>query len=130
MSLRLLIDMNLSPAWVPVLQEAGFDAVHWSVVGEANAVDQTLFAWARENSHMVFTHDLDFGAMLALTGAMAPSVFQIRAEDVSPEVLGPRAIAALRRFESELAAGALVVVDEARDRVRVLPLMANSSLPI
>lgn len=26
MSLRLLIDMNLSPDWVPVLQEAGFDA--------------------------------------------------------------------------------------------------------
>ena len=29
MSLRLLIDMNLSPAWAPVLRDAGFEATHW-----------------------------------------------------------------------------------------------------
>ena len=125
MTLRLLIDMNLSPAWVQTLNTAGFEAVHWSSIGRPDATDQVLFAWARENGHAVFTHDLDFGAMLALTGATSPSVFQIRTEDVSPEALGVRAVAALRRFSDELAAGALIVVDEGRDRVRVLPLMAN-----
>jgi len=60
--------------------------------------------------------------MLALTGAESPSVFQIRSDDVTPEVLGPQAVSAPRRFEAELTAGALVVVDENRDRVRVLPL--------
>lgn len=120
--MRLLVDMNLSPAWVVVLESAGFSAIHWSAVGPPNASDAAIFAWARDNGCVVFTHDLDFGAMLAVTGAEAPSVFQIRTEDVSPEVLGTRATSLLTRFASELAAGALIVVDEGRDRIRMLPL--------
>lgn len=122
MSLRLLVDMNLSPAWIPALNAAGFAAVHWSDVGRPDAADRILFAWARQNGHVVFTHDLDFGAMLALTGGRSPSVFQIRTQDVSPDHLAPRAVAILRRFRDELTAGALVVVDENRDRLRLLPL--------
>jgi predicted nuclease of predicted toxin-antitoxin system len=60
--------------------------------------------------------------MLAANQAQAPSVFQIRMQDVSPESLGPRAIALLHRFTAELESGALIVVDERRDRVRILPL--------
>jgi hypothetical protein len=30
--------------------------------------------WAIANSYAVFTHDLDFGTMLALSGADGPSV--------------------------------------------------------
>jgi len=119
---KLLLDMNLSPAWVSVLIDAGFEAVHWSQIGVANATDQTLFGWARENGAVVFTHDLDFGTLLALTGAEAPSVFQIRTQDVTPQALGSRAIELLRRFDAELASGSLIVADELRERVRLLPL--------
>lgn len=121
--MKLLIDMNLSPAWVPVLRDAGFEAVHWSGIGKGDAPDLELFAWARDHGHIVFTHDLDFGAMLALTGAESPSVFQVRTQDVTPAVLAPRAIGLLRRFEAELEAGALIVADELRERVRLLPLV-------
>ncbi len=120
--MKLLVDMNLSPEWVTVLQRAGFEAVHWSSVGKSNAPDRELFDWARSNSHIVFTHDLDFGAMLAITKAESPSVFQIRTQDVAPATLAPRAITLLKRFEADLLAGALVVVDELRERVRLLPL--------
>jgi predicted nuclease of predicted toxin-antitoxin system len=34
--------------------------------------------YAAVNGYTVFTHDLDFGAMLAKTGAKKPSVIQIR----------------------------------------------------
>jgi predicted nuclease of predicted toxin-antitoxin system len=122
MTLRLLIDMNLSPSWVEVLLEAGFEASHWYRIGAPNAPDSELFASARENKYIVFTHDLDFGALLAATGAESPSVFQIRTDDVSPDALAPRAIDLLRRFTPQLSAGALVVVDEMRERVRILPL--------
>jgi predicted nuclease of predicted toxin-antitoxin system len=41
-------------------------------------------AWARENPYIVFTNDLDYGALLVATAAASPSVIQIRAEDIRP----------------------------------------------
>ncbi len=121
--MKILLEINLSPAWGPVLQQAGFEALHWSTLGAADAPDVELFSWAREQGAIVFTHDMDFGTLLALTGAEAPSVFQIRTYDVTPAVLGNRAIELLRRFESQLNDGALVVADELKERVRLLPLV-------
>jgi predicted nuclease of predicted toxin-antitoxin system len=72
--------------------------------------------------HVVFTHDLDFGAILALTHSDGPSVLQVRGQEVLPEDISPLVIAALRQHEPALAAGAIVVVDKRKARVRVLPL--------
>lgn len=121
--MKLLVDMNLSPTWVTSLEAGGFEAIHWSKVGQPDAPDSQLFAWARQHEYIIFTHDLDFGAMLALTGVGLPSVFQIRTQDVSPAVLAHRAVVLLRRFEVELKVGALIVADELRERVRLLPLV-------
>jgi predicted nuclease of predicted toxin-antitoxin system len=122
MSVKLLVDMNLSPAWVNELAGHGWSAVHWSSVGSLTADDATIMAWARANEYVVFTHDLDFGTMLALTHATGPSVLQLRGQDVLPEDVAPLVIAALRQYEASLAAGALVVVDLRKNRVRVLPI--------
>ena len=75
---RLLVDMNLSTEWIPLLRAAGHEAVHWSEVGDPRAPDTVLMQWAIANSYAVFTHDLDFGTMLALSGADGPSVLQVR----------------------------------------------------
>lgn len=37
-------------------------------------------AWALTNDYIVFTHDLDFGTLLAITQADAPSVIQVRSQ--------------------------------------------------
>ncbi len=79
-------------------------------------------AWALANAHVVSTHDLDFGTMLALTHAAGPSVLQVRGQNVLPDDIGPLVIAALRQHDAALSAGALVVVDVKKSRVRVLPL--------
>jgi predicted nuclease of predicted toxin-antitoxin system len=63
--MKVLLDMSLSPSWVPLLIEAGFDAVHWIELGAVNALDAELFDWARYNEAIIFTHDLDFGTLLA-----------------------------------------------------------------
>ena len=55
MNLRILVDMNLSPTWVEVLQKAGFSACHWYQLGAPNAPDSELFSWARTNEHIIFT---------------------------------------------------------------------------
>jgi predicted nuclease of predicted toxin-antitoxin system len=121
MSVKVLIDLNLTPDWVPVLQRHGWSAVHWSTVGDRRAPDRTIMDWAVANGHIVFTHDLDFGTALALTHATGPSVLQVRAQDVLPDHLERVVVAALRQHDADLAAGALVVVDESKSRVRVLP---------
>ncbi len=71
---------------------------------------------------MVLTHDLDFGAILAATHGDKPSVVQIRAEDVSPDVTGAKVITALRQMRDELEQGGLITVDSNRTRLRVLRL--------
>jgi len=121
MTIKLVIDMNLSPEWVEVLLSRGWQAAHWSNVGNSRAPDAQIMEWAARNECVVFTHDLDFGAALALTHASAPSVFQIRGKNVLPEDIADKVVATLHRYESELATGALVVFEENRARVRVLP---------
>ena len=120
--MRLLVDMNLSPRWVDLLAAAGIEAAHWSSLGAANAPDPLIMAYARAHDFVVLTHDLDFGTALALTGASRPSVFQIRGRRVLPEQVGALVLTVLERYRSELELGALVVVDEQKTRVRILPL--------
>lgn len=124
--MKLLVDMNLSPRWVGALADAGIEAVHWSMLGAMNAPDPVIMAYAKDNDYVVLTHDLDFGAMLAATHGEKPSVVQIRAEDVSPDVIGTQVVAALRQMASELEEGALLTVDPNRTRLRVLPLQPRS----
>jgi predicted nuclease of predicted toxin-antitoxin system len=71
---------------------------------------------------VIFTHDLDFGSILANTRRRRPSVIQARVEDLSPEMLGPTMLRVLRQFTSELKSGAIVTVLPDRNRVRLLPL--------
>lgn len=120
--MKLVIDVNLSPVWVAFLHEAGHDAVHWSDVGALRASDRQIMTWAREHGRTVFTHDLDFAALLAATQARAPSVLQIRAQDTLPDAMGAAVVQALRQFAQVLGEGAIVSVDLSRARVRVLPL--------
>jgi len=124
--MKLLVDMNLSPQWLAVLRGAGWDSVHWSQVGMPDATDQEILAYAAANDCVVLTHDLDFGAILAVTHGKKPSVAQIRSENISVEAVGDRIIAALRLAEAELQAGALLTVEPDRTRLRLLPLRRGS----
>jgi predicted nuclease of predicted toxin-antitoxin system len=94
--IRLVVDVSLSPDWVDVFVRHGWPAVHWSTVGDPRANDRTVMAWARENGHALFTHDLDFGTLLALTRASGPSVVQLRAHDVLPSRLEQMVVKAIR----------------------------------
>ena len=120
--MRILVDMNLSPSWVPALERHGWSAVHWADVGDPRAADRVIMDWAADHGYVVFTHDMDFGTMLALSHEGTPSVLQIRAQDVLPIHLERTVLAALAQHEVDLSSGALVVVDETRSRVRVLPI--------
>ncbi len=120
--MKILIDMNLSPIWVPLLEKSGCKAVHWSHIGMPNAPDSEILEYARINRFTVFTHDLDFGSLLAATNAKCPSVIQVRTQDVTPESIGQLVITAIFMFQHYLENGALITVDEKKMRARILPL--------
>lgn len=120
--MKLVVDIGLSPGWVELFQEHGYEAVHWSEVGDPRAPDTVIMAWAREHGHIVFAHDLDFSRILALTRASGPSVFQVRTEDVLPSGIGAFVVRALQQHGEALRAGAIVVLDATSARARILPI--------
>lgn len=120
--MKIVVDMNLTPRWVEALRGAGIDADHWVDLGLPTAVDREIFEHALKTGAIVLTHDLDFGAILAVTKGRGPSVVQIRAEDTSPESLGGIVIATLRQRADDLLIGALITIDPRRVRVSLLPL--------
>lgn len=82
-----------------------------------------LMAWAIEHDHVVLANDLDFTALLASSGAAGPSVIQLRAQNLLPEAVGKIVVHVLNEHEVAFEQGAFVTVDEAKARVRILPLL-------
>lgn len=120
--IKVLIDVNLAPAWTEVLAANRIEAVHWSTIGDPRADDEELLRYARKHGYVVFTHDLDFGTLLALTRARGPSVVQVRTQNVLPVAIGNLVVRVLTEHGASLEAGALVTVDERAARVRILPI--------
>jgi predicted nuclease of predicted toxin-antitoxin system len=81
--------------------------------------------YAAANDYVVLTHDLDFGAILAIAHGRKPSVVQIRSGDVSPETIAKQSLAALHYVQSELESGALLTIEPERTRLRLLPLRTD-----
>ena len=119
---KILIDMNLSPTWAPFLNQNGLSAVHWSALGSASATDSEIMAYAAANDLVVFTHDLDFGTLLASRKVTGPSVLQIRAQDLLPDAVGSVVLKTLREVRQHLETGALVTIEPGRHRIRILPI--------
>ncbi len=120
--MKLVFDMNLTPNWVTWLSDRGIDAVHWDSIGEREAPDEEIMTWAASESRIVVTNDLDFGQILALTHAKGPSVVLIRGPKVLPSQVGDVVVRVFATYAQELEQGALIVIDEVRQRVRLLPL--------
>jgi predicted nuclease of predicted toxin-antitoxin system len=120
--MKIIIDMNLSPEWALILAEAGHTAIHWSSVGLPGASDREILAWARQRGEVVFTHDLDFGAILAATDADSPSVIQVRTNAPTPQHCARLVLDAIAGYADALETGALISIDEYRARVRILPI--------
>ncbi len=120
--MKILLDMNISSVWEKFLNDAGYNSIHWSKVGNIRAKDTVIMDWARINGYVVFTHDLDFGALLYSTNAKAPSVIQLRMANILPSKAGSIVLEALKTGMKELSEGALVTIAPKRHRINILPL--------
>ena len=119
--MRILIDMNLSPQWKEYLRNHSIDAVHWSEVGTGKEPDSVIMEYARVNNFVLLSHDLDFGALLAHSNEKGPSVIQVRLHNIVPKQFGKELVEILKQTEESLKEGVLIVVDENKRRMRMLP---------
>ena len=123
MSLRLLLDANLSRRLTRDLSEAGHDVVHVGDVDLLHASDDEIFDWCAPRDRVVVTADTDFPMLLALRRAESPSVVLLRdVADLPPEAHAALLIANLPNVEETLADGAVVSLSPTSVRIRDLPI--------
>ena len=120
--MKILLDMNLSPEWEGYFRKNNVEAIHWSKLGNSKASDSEIFNYARTNGFIIFTHDLDFSAMLAHSNSDGPSVIQIRNQNILPETSGKSILSVLESYKELLKQGVLIVIEEFHHRIRILPL--------
>jgi predicted nuclease of predicted toxin-antitoxin system len=120
--LKVIVDVNLSAVWVQYLQGRGHEARHWSEIGEHNAKDSVIMAYALENDAIILTGDMDFAEIHAFENSVKPSVIQIRAKDLLPITQGSLVARALTIGASDLEIGAVVTIKGTRMRIAKLPI--------
>lgn len=121
--MRFLIDASMSPVVVQELRRAGHDAVHVGEVLRLDAPDADILEYAARDARVLVAADTDFGDLLAARQGTEPSVVLFhRQAGRRPREQAALLLANLPAVESDLAAGAVVVIEERRLRVRALPI--------
>ena len=122
MPLQILADMNISPLTVNALQQAGWDARRVSAPLSEDASDEAILAHAAKTDQIVCTQDLDFSALLAVSGRAQPSLITLRLSNPSPQIVTDRLLDVLPAVTKDVQQGAVVIIEDRATRVRSLPI--------
>jgi predicted nuclease of predicted toxin-antitoxin system len=123
--MKLLLDQGLPRSAASLLRAASVDTVHVGEIDMSAASDSAILAQGQAEQRVVVTLDADFHALLALSGATAPSVIRIRREGLKAVGLVTLLEKVIEEWGEELALGAVVTVDENRSRMRRLSLLST-----
>jgi predicted nuclease of predicted toxin-antitoxin system len=120
--MNLLLDMGLAPRTADFLRQLGHDASHLRERGLEKLADQEIVRLAEAERRVVVTFDLDFARIVALQRLARPSIVLFRLERFTTDELNSHLARLLTTYESHLTAGAILVVDSHRLRIRSLPI--------
>jgi predicted nuclease of predicted toxin-antitoxin system len=122
---KLLLNMNVLPQLGPRLAAVGHACRHARDIGLERAEDPEIINAAKAGGEVIVTHDLDYGHLLAFSGQAAPSVIIFRVRKTHPEALLRRFTECWVDIEEPLRCGAIVTVEDAAVRIRLLPIVRN-----
>jgi len=123
--MRFLADMGISPKVVEFLQHLGHQAVHLQQQGLHRLKDSEILEKAIKEGCIVLTHDLDFGDLLAASGADLPSVVIFRLRNMRPDNVNRYLLKIISQYPEALEHGAIITVTEGLIRMRDLPLRVS-----
>ncbi|MCB9461514.1 MAG: DUF5615 family PIN-like protein [Anaerolineaceae bacterium] len=121
--MRFLVDNALSFRVAQLMREAGYDAVHVGDYDLGTASDEVILERARLEDRIIISADTDFGTLLAQMQTNKPSFILLRWPELrraQDQVLV--VLANLPSIEADLDAGAVVVIEQLRIRIRALPI--------
>jgi len=121
--MKFLGDVGVSTSTLRALREAGYDAVHLREQNLHRLPDDAILLKAIEEGRTVITFDLDFGDLLATGGGRLPSVIIFRLHNQTPPNVTKKLFDLLALETPRLEAGALIIVEDTRYRIRPLPVM-------
>lgn len=120
--MKFLADMGISPRTADFLQDFGYDATHLHEEGLDRLSDSDVLTKARHERHVLLTHDLDFGELVAISEARLPSIVTFRLRSMQPNNVNRHLRAITEQHREALESGAMVTVTEGHIRVRRLPI--------
>jgi len=120
--MRFLLDMNMPVGFAEQLQAEGHEAVHAGSIGYRERADAEIFSHADHNNQIVVTLDLDFADIAASGRSPRPSVILLRLRSIRRSSLWDRLMVTIAETETALLAGAIVIVEDARIRIRRMPI--------
>jgi predicted nuclease of predicted toxin-antitoxin system len=104
------------------LRERGDDSIHLRDKHLQRLPDEEVFAKAHAEERVIVTIDLDFGEILSFSGGKIVSTITFRVRDTRGGFLIRRLDAVLPKVIPYLERGAIVIIEDARYRVRPLPI--------
>jgi predicted nuclease of predicted toxin-antitoxin system len=123
--MKFLADMGISPEAVRFLISLGHDAIHLHDQGLDREDDPAILEKAKCEGCILLTHDLDFGDLVAASGAALPSVITFRLRNMKPASVNRYLREIVIQHHQALDRGAFISVTEGKIRVRLLPMTPN-----
>lgn len=120
--MRFLVDMNLATEVAVWLRAHGHDAAHLHELGLQELGDEAVLARAVADRRVILTFDLDFADISAAAGEARVAVILFRLRSAQTARIVARLQAVLAAAARALENGAVVIVEEARLRIRRLPI--------
>jgi predicted nuclease of predicted toxin-antitoxin system len=123
--MKFLADMGISPRATAFLRSLGHDAVHLHEQDLGRLSDATILQKARDEGRVLLTHDLDFGELMAASGAALPSVVIFRLRNMRPERVNGYLGKVVTEHQEMLEQGVIMSVSEKQIRLRNLPIQVR-----